>query len=267
MKKILFPTDFSKSANNAFTYAALLAEKLEATVDILHIYSIPFSTAAAIPYDGMQQLLDERAAKAHSKVAELLAEFPTARIGDQKLVYGVFVASEIAEAAINGNYDLIVMGMKGEHNPSEKWLGTVTTDLMMKPTCPILAIPENAKFKGIKNIAFATDLKPTDELPTEKALDFAETLDAELEFVYVDTLWKTKQKTTDEATEGVVDLHYTKILNPSVVDGLDEYVRENQTDILSLYIPRRRLWERLFHLRTTKAMAFHTEIPLLIFHS
>ena len=41
MKKILFPTDFSAPANNAFVYALQLADKLNASITTLHAFSHP----------------------------------------------------------------------------------------------------------------------------------------------------------------------------------------------------------------------------------
>jgi hypothetical protein len=50
------------------------------------------------------------------------------------------------------------MGMKGEHQRLDKWMGSVTTNLMMKAPCPVLAIPEKATYEGIKKITLATSL-------------------------------------------------------------------------------------------------------------
>ena len=266
MKKILFPTDFSKTSNNAFAYTCLLAEELDAQIDLIHIYNIPFSEAVGKKYDAMKEIWDKKSTDLELKMKEMVETYPSFRVRHQKLIYGVFVSVEIADFAKNENYDLIVMGMKGEHNRGEKFVGTVTTDLMMKAPCPILAVPENALFEGIENMAFATDLSPSDELPIEQALDFAENVDAELHFVYIDNLVRRPSKVL---SSGAVDknsgLLYTKVLNPSIIDGLDVFLKENPTDLLCLYIPHRRLWERLFHFRTSKAMAFHTDIPLLVF--
>src|SRR4051812_7903078 len=41
MKKILFPTDFSKASCNAFVYALHLAEKVGAEIITLHVYQFP----------------------------------------------------------------------------------------------------------------------------------------------------------------------------------------------------------------------------------
>ena len=188
-------------------------------------------------------------------------------VKEKKLIYGIFVATEITDYAKKGNYDMVVLGMKGEHNRIEKLMGTVTTDVMKKAPCPVLAVPENALFEGIKNIAFATDLNPNDEIPIEKAFDFSEDIGAELHFVYVDNIVYQKSKVmTKVGMADNPDLEYTKVINPSVVDGLQDYMEKNPMDILSLYIPQRKLWERLFPSTTTKAMAFQTDTPLLIVH-
>ena len=47
MKKILFPTDFSKTANHAFVYALEMAKFLEAELIVLHTYSLP-----VVSYEG-----------------------------------------------------------------------------------------------------------------------------------------------------------------------------------------------------------------------
>jgi len=49
MKKILFPTDFSKTANNALIYALKMAENQKATLVVLHAYEMPIISATANP--------------------------------------------------------------------------------------------------------------------------------------------------------------------------------------------------------------------------
>ena len=52
MKKILFPTDFSDTANRAFLYALHLAERLSASIVTYHIFLPPPETYISyMPYD------------------------------------------------------------------------------------------------------------------------------------------------------------------------------------------------------------------------
>ena len=47
MKKILFPTDFSEIADNAFLYALKMADYLGYEIIVLHAYELPI-----INFDG-----------------------------------------------------------------------------------------------------------------------------------------------------------------------------------------------------------------------
>jgi hypothetical protein len=59
---------------------------------------------------------------------------------------------------------------------------------------------------------------------------------------------------------------FSVINNYSVMEGLDDYMVKRDIDWLALFIPQRRLLERLFHTSFTKRMTFHTTVPLLVFH-
>ena len=56
MKKILFPTDFSETAQNAFLYALNLAHGLNAEILVLNSYEIPVISATNA---GQPELLQE----------------------------------------------------------------------------------------------------------------------------------------------------------------------------------------------------------------
>ena len=268
MKKILFPTDFSKPANNAFRYAIKLARDLDARIDLVYILNISVAESVAIPPELRSDFLNEKSKEAQVKMEKFTESNPDDRINEQKIIYGSFVATEIADEAEEEQYDLIIMGMKGEHAKEDKWLGSVTTNLMMKATCPVLAIPEEAIYQGIKKVAFATGLPSSKDMPYEQVLKFSKVLNAELEFVTVENMVRRAEKfELGKEKENYFGMEYYIVTNPSIPNGLNDFVITNKTDVLSLYIPKRRLWERLFHFSTSKEMAFHTKIPLLTFRN
>lgn len=267
MKKILFPTDFSETAAYAFQYALQLAELLEARIDLMTVYHLPINDAGRVPPDSIERMLQEKKASALAKIKEFSAGAPADRIGRVRADYGLFIAQEITDAARRESYDLIVMGTKGQHNPLEKILGSVTTQTVMNASCPVFAIPQGASFNGIDHIAYATDFRPTDEHAVERLMELAGELGANVHFVHIDT--KAKIGVMEDAIElenyPFNFTEFTIINKASVTEGLDQYVREKHIDLLALFIPRRRLWERLFHTSFTKKMTFHTKLPLLVF--
>lgn len=268
MKKILFPTDFSPTARNAFQYAIRLADDLGATIDLISIYHLPMIDASNIPPDYIDQILQEKRSKTEEELRAFVRGVDIQVIGKLKAEYGLFISQEITDTARYGEYDLIIMGTKGSHNQVEKIMGSVTTNVMMQANCPVLAIPQDATYKRIHELAYASDFQPSDHLAIEQLMNFAHDLNAKVHFVHVET----------NVPAGVVEDYFqvgtfpqgfsdfTVVNHTSVVDGLQEYVSDNEIDALALFIPKRRLWERLFHNSLTKRMTFHSDTPLLVFH-
>jgi len=267
MKKILFPTDFSETAANAFRYALNLAELLNARIDLMTVYHLPINDAGRVPPDSIERMLQEKKAQALAKIKEFSAGAPAEYLGKVRADYGLFIAQEITDVARREKYDLLMMGTKGQHNPLEKILGSVTTQTLMNATCPVFAIPQGAQFDGIDHIAYATDFRPTDEHAVEHLMELAGELGANVHFVHIDTKAKigAMEETIELEDYPFSFTEFTIINKTSVTDGLDQYIHEKRIDLLALFIPRRRLWERLFHNSFTKKMTFHTRLPLLVF--
>jgi len=264
MKKILFPTDFSKSAKNAFEFADNLAKQLNATIDLVHVFDIPsrcHSAADALNPDYYTNLIAE-----HKEIAKKrMSEFAKTN-GEKIAIFSVFVPEEITNIALEGEYDLIILGTKGADNPVEKLLGSIASRTMMNAPCPVLAIPEGAVYQGLKHIAYASDFNPTDVVAVEQLTKFSGSLGAELSYIHIDTspeigaFQDTILKKVPHEFTG-----FTTINNTSVQKGLDEYIEKTEVDLLALFMPKRKLWERLFHLSFSKKYMLYTKIPLLVF--
>ena len=267
--KVLFPTDFSETANNALQYALQFCQKIGARIDLMHVYHLPFTEASNVSYRQIDEMLDEKQAKALQKLVQLAKEAAAEETINQCIpVYGIFLDHEIVDLATVGEYDLIIMGTKGEHSKFEKLLGSVTTRTMMNAPCPVLAIPEDASFKEITRIAYATNFAMGDQQATQQLLKMVEMLQAQLHYVHIEkrkgVLGNSNQIHIDDYPSPFTD--FTLIKNDSILLGLDQFIQSQKIDLLTLFIPERRLWERLFHSSFSQKMTFHTKVPLLVFH-
>jgi nucleotide-binding universal stress UspA family protein len=270
MKKILFPTDFSPAAENAFKYAHHLAVKLGMSLDVLHVYSLPFMEATNVPPDYIEEMMTEKRNAVLASLEKFVALVPHAKVQQKLAVYGMFIPEEINDYVESQGYDLVVMGTRGEHHSAfEKFIGSITSQTMLRTKCPVLAIPLESSWKEVGKIAFATDFAPTDIAGAEQLMAFAGALGAEVHFVHVETSPGIGQM-EDYVTLANYPFEFTDfavVNSPTVVEGLDKYLTEKRVDILALFIPKRKLWERLFHSSLTKKMAFHCKTPLLVFHA
>ena len=55
--------------------------------------------------------------------------------------------------------------------------------------------------------------------------------------------------------------------NDDIFEGIEEYIDKKDIDLLALTTHKRGMFEKLFDPGITAKMLFHTNIPLLVFHS
>ena len=265
MKKILFPTDCSAGAHHAFEFAMHLAQMAGASIEVMSVYHLPATDASSVPPAYIEQMIEERRRQVQENIARFLSAFPGAPLGKVHADYGIFTHQEIVDIAEREGHELIVMGTHGAGNATDRLLGSVTTHTIMQAPCPVLSIPPNAVWKGVEHIVYASDFHPADNHAVRQLSDLASVLGARLHFVHIQT---SKAESDEEHLLGKYPNTFSDfsiVANTSVMEGLDNYLRENPMDMLALFIPRRRIWERLFHSSFSRKMVFHTELPLLTF--
>lgn len=245
-----------------------LAKDIDAKVDVVNIYSLPFADSGSMVPEYVDSMLEEKKKNVEFKLAEFTTGSHNGNLGDAKAQYGIFVYQDITDLAKLEDYDLIVMGTKGERNLFEKIMGSVTTHTMMNAPCPVLAVPEKARYTPIKSIAYATDFAPKDEPVINELVKISESIGAKVHFVHVETEPAIgDMKETIEIDKYPFETTDFALLNrKTVMEGLDTYIENKKIDLLAMFMPRRRLWERVFHRSFTKQMTFHSRTPLLVFH-
>lgn len=273
MKTILVPTDFSKAAHNAIDYAAEIAKLTKAKLILFHVYHVPVvpSEVPIVPsmdemeknsLDGLKKI--ER--NIHLKHGNKFAVECKCRCG--------FPVDEINLFTEENKIDLIVMGMEGTGYLTEKLIGSVTTSLIKKAKCPVLAIDKYVKFRSIKKIVLACDYTETNNKSILNPLkEFANLFKSHIYVLNVVRELETIP-TINEAVAGIKldhllegvnhSFHYAK--SEDVIEGINDFVEEKKIDMV-IMIPRMHTaLQNLFHEPNTKRMAFHTKVPLLTLH-
>ena len=139
LTRILLPTDFSESAEQAHDYARGLARQLGASVHLLHVVPDPAIqnwSGEAVP--AISDMAERWRATAERRLDEIrmdgLQTVRTVRVGH------AFV--EILQYAADNKVDLIVMGTHGRGPVEHLLLGSVAEKVVRKATCPVLTVKQ-----------------------------------------------------------------------------------------------------------------------------
>ena len=155
--KILVGVDGSENSEKALTYALEIAEKFSASVLILNVFQPPpeveyqigmFQQSSTSGYSGEQMgyqsnmgsfIKDLR--KIHEAVlngaSERAVKLKPALKITSELKEGD-ASSQIVETAANGQFDLIVLGHRGNSKIEELFLGSTSERVVHQAKCPVL---------------------------------------------------------------------------------------------------------------------------------
>ena len=166
--------------------------------------------------------------------------------------------------------DLIVMGTKGATGLKETFLGSTTGSVMSNTTVPVLGIPAEAEFRAVRNIGFTTQYKDKDNDAIREAIIIAKKYDARIHCLYIKSNedpidieeriaeWKMFYK------EDNIEFH--NFIDDDKEQAILEFIEDHFIDLLIMRTHKRGFFEGLFHRSLTKKMAYHTNVPLLVFH-
>ena len=173
--KILVPTDFSKSSENALRYAVLMADKIDAEITLLNVIypdvaviDLPVTVDIAIneKIKLAEPKMTQQANQVMTQVGRQIQNIP---VIESEIEIGV-PDSIIAKYASNNEVDFIFVGTRDQHGTLDKVFGSVASNVMKNSNCPVLVIPENADFQETTMVAYATDLNEIDPYEISEAL-------------------------------------------------------------------------------------------------
>jgi nucleotide-binding universal stress UspA family protein len=136
---ILVPTDFSAGSRLALDYAIKLADRLGASVHLVHVLEDPAVTALwTQAYVDLDALRKERRCGARQAMNALLQQIAPARVTDE--ITSGPVAQTIASVAADHGADFIVMGTHGRTGLAHVLVGSVAEQVMRTAGCPVLTV-------------------------------------------------------------------------------------------------------------------------------
>lgn len=164
MKKILVPTDFTSTAENAVETARLLAKKNDAEILFINVIEInsgeSLNTTGGAGASGSFSdgiIIQESIKRSEDEMVRLV---DVSKFQGIKASYEIRLGNpfrHIFSAVDDQNIDFIVMGTEGASGLSEIIIGSNTEKVVRKAKCPVLSVKKSLNENNFKDIVYATN--------------------------------------------------------------------------------------------------------------
>lgn len=271
MKHLLFPTDFSPTAQNAYIYALHIADSLKMDILTVHAFHPQFAkivSDSSIFSTDMFEFEDYR--QAANLMHKQAKQEHLAHIDVNHILEEGFAVDVVLKVAERENIDLLVLGTKGANKLEEIFLGSTTANILEQAKCPVLAIPDEARYKKIEHILCPMNFQTVKLGFIRQIMTFATFFDARVTCFHVDNahnpLLQNLKIAFEKATSDSKNISFKIVKKDFVLEGINEFAEEQKADLLVMKTKKYGFIERLFQTSYTENMISHTHIPLLALH-
>ncbi|MGA9638171.1 universal stress protein [Flavobacterium sp.] len=276
MKRILFPTDFSEVATNAFVHAVELAKKIQGELIVLHSYDLPPMDDQFFPENFTE--VYETVELAHfdlfkdelPKLRKIIEEHNFEDIKmTHRLMEGNFVTN-IKKAIEEDAIDYLIMGTSGATDWEALFGGSNSGSVILGIDVPMLCVPFGVAHKKIDTIGFVTHYKQQDKIALHKTLDLAKIIHAKVKCLYV----KTTTSEVDieiikewEQTFKEQPVEYFMFQSDEIKQVTLDFIAKEKIDVLSMLTYKSGFFEGMFVANYAKKTTEDIKIPILVMHA
>ncbi len=277
-KKILIPTDFSKNAWNAITYAADLFKDHKCSFILLNTFgSLGYNIAdLMVPEPGTKSYdtAEEASEKGLLKVGTML-DFRGKNLNHEYKTISKFgdLLSVMKSVIEKNDIELVIMGTKGASNNRGALFGSNTILSMEKlRNCPTLGIPLDTRFASVKEIVFPTSYKTHyKRRELQYLIDIALLQDATICVLHAnprDEMSQSQEENKQLLTECLenvkTDFHHLHTSDP--VQAVQIFVESRNSDMIALINKKHAFFGSIFTSPMVKELGMFSKVPLLVMH-
>ncbi len=278
MKNILIPTDFSDNSWNAVIYALSFFKKIKCNFYFLHVSTYEEMIGGESFYDTKDTVVEKVAHSDKEQMQRLLKKIEKQPLNTKhrffKIHEYIFFIDAIRKQVAEKNIDFIVMGTKGASGLKEKTIGSNTGDVITKVKCPVLVIPEKAKYIKPREIAFPTDynmyyksrvLNTITNVLRMNSVSLRVLHIAKKEQELTDLQKKNKDFLNDYLQEEI-DHSFHFLSNPNIEEAVQCFVESRDIDMITMIAKNLNFFQRILFHPTIEKISYHTSVPFLVLH-
>lgn len=278
MKHILLPTDFSENSWNAILYGLSMFKKSKCIFYLFTVNRIPSYTGAQTSVRSNREKLSKNMMKeSEADLQELLKRIKKLPLNTKHefetiAMYSTFVDA-VRRVVENKKIDLIIMGTKGASGLKKIALGSNTGDVINKVKCPLLAVPEDATFEEVREIAFTIDLNMAYSPKVLDTLKEIATLnESTLRMLYISKddqeLSPEQKKNKKLLSDYLKDFEHSfhTLTNKTLSAAVQCFSQSRDIDMIAMVAENQNFFERILFKPAVEEISYHTEIPFLVLH-
>ncbi len=276
--KILLPTDFSKNAWNAISYATDLFKDKECEFYILNLFTVRGYALEnmMVPEPGELEYQREKkkSEEGLAKILDMLSfRDPNEKHSFYTLSQFNSLLAGLKDIVEKKDIDMVVMGTKGSTNASGVVFGSNAISIMENlRNCPVMAVPEEARFGTLKEIVFPTSYKTHFKRRELQYLTgIAKQTGATICIVHVATddalnaLQENNKQLLEECFEEV-DYTFHTLHGSSTSEAVRYFVESRDSDMIAFINKKHTFFGSLLSRPMVKEIGMYSKVPIMALH-
>ncbi|MEL0456021.1 universal stress protein [Flavobacteriaceae bacterium SZ-1-7] len=278
-RKILLPTDFSKNAWQAITYAIELYKKEQCDFYILNVFSASGDIIGGlINMEPGGALYETTKLESENNLAKILDMLAFRDHGNTKHHFEtISVYNHVVEAIKNvvegKDIEIIIMGTKGKTSARNGMFGGVAINVMEKVrNCPVIVVPELAKHNIPKEIVFPTSYKThLKRKELQYLIDLTKNCSAAIRVLHVleeaalSEEQLSNKKLLAEYFNGIPHtFHFLKHID--VPSAINCFVQSRESDMVAFINKKHMFFGSILSHPLVKEIGNDSTVPIMVMH-
>jgi nucleotide-binding universal stress UspA family protein len=274
MNTIIVPTDFSKNANNALTFAIEIAKRNDSKIVVLHTNHYDIAPSSIPPELELQQFRQLQIVT-KEKLEAIQKEVVSKGVECKSALEIGPLSDVLDEIATRKKAKLIVMGTQGASGLKETFLGSNTGNAINHTKTPILAIPENCSFNDFEKVVFTTNYERRSAMDFKHLVQMIELFRSNIKILHIanGTLSYSEEEKLLTTFENEMKEKYPSVnISSQLMYGeeteniMTDFIKREHVNLVCFTTKHRSLLERIFGKPSiTKKMIYHSSVPILAF--
>jgi len=280
MERIIIPTDFGSKAFKIIEAGVLLAKRMKASAEIIHVidsfeYGVNFVINESNPIILPPNVLNDKVGKAQERFQEELAKLRAKYIDLPEIFMSVktgFVFDVISEVLRDPEVLMVMLSDKSQADYNYRDISKNFSEIINKSSCPVCVVPNEAPFNDPKNIIYASNYHEQDVENISSIVKIARSVEAFVHVVHVTSDKSFKETLTMKGLEKEIksltdytSIIYKVIVSKDIIQGLDDYANIVDADRIAILRANKSMFQGLFGTNKTRDIVYKTNLPVIIY--